>query len=786
MSKRTRRNLVRSPFLFSFKEWSQHTVAVLQKRRTSAARGQRPSAGKTTQKITQKIPDSAATREKKRSIRIRRAQSQKWRVVVLVVVLFIPSFLIPYELTNAILIYTQMQDGVRHLQEASSVFSGDTSGGFARYFDLSKLQQAQTEIDAAHADFVSLSARFDTDGPISMAAVVWPAQINTARALGRIASDGTAVAQQVLQTMSEISPSVAPALQSTPPTADDAPLTPIITPDTYQKINTMLDTIAPLVHRIALDAQGISLSSLPLSSKQQKLVASILPVLPALDAVLMQRDTLSDPLGWLLGIGQQRSFLIEPMDSSELRATGGFTGQFGELHINGGHVGPLKLANIGVYEEDHTDEGSPPDETVYSKVRGQLAPLPYATWWPIPNFGMRDANVSADYPTSAQLVMDRYNYEFGQSVDGVIMFTPGLIQQVLHVTGPITIAKYNETITEYNLMDRLHYYQLDNSGITQEERIENIWDPQVARKLFTQKLTTQLIDTATHLPPDKLLALANQMFHAMKTKDLEVYVTNPQLETLIGKYGSTASMDRSASHDGLFIVQSNLSASKASQYVKTTVHDTIKLDAQGGATHQLQLTLDYQQTGDVYGLDTYRDYLRVYVPENSQFLDGNGFDQHGEAYCGDGASGYQVCDANVYGDGTLVCATPIEIGYAASMFDDPYSGTDHPLDRIGSPENLQSDEPGRAMFGGWVVIPKNCTMQVTLSWYVPPISGQPYSLLLQAQSGLVSPVDLTVEPYTGACSLQQGNGLHFSDNMDGEDRFISMEQQGSQCSLVAS
>lgn len=782
MSKRTRRNLVRSPFPFSFKEWSQHTVAVLQKRRPSRRGSQRASASIPTQQMA----DDATLRARKRTMRARRAQAQKWRVVALVVVLFIPSFLIPYELTNAILIYTQMQDGVRHLQEASSVFSNDNSGGFARYFDLNKLQQAQQEIDAAHADFVSLSARFDTDGPISMASVLWPTQINTARALGRIAADGTAAAQQVLQTMSDISPSVLPALQSTPPTTTDAPLTPILTEDSYQKINTMLDNIAPLVHRIALNAQGISLSSLPLSSKQQKLVASILPVLPALDAVLAQRDTLRDPLGWLLGIGQQRSFLVEPMDSSELRATGGFTGQFGELHINGGHIGPLKLANIGVYEEDHTDEGSPPDETVYSKVRGQLAPEPYVNWWPIPNFGMRDANVSADYPTSAQLVMERYNYEFGQSVDGVIMFTPGLIQQVLHVTGPIKIAKYNETITEYNLMDRLHYYQLDNTGITQEERIENIWDPQVARKLFTQKLTTQLIDTATHLPPDKLLALANQMFHAMKTKDLEVYVTNAQLEALIGKYGSTASMDRSTTHDGLFIVQSNLSANKASQYVKTTIQDTIKLDAQGGATHQLQLTLDYQQTGNVYGLDTYRDYLRVYVPENSQFIAGNGFDQRGEPYCGDGASGYRVCDTDVYQDGTLVCATPIEIGYAASMIDDPYAGTDHPLDRVGAPQNQESDEPGRAMFGGWVVIPKNCTMKVTLSWYVPPRSGQPYGLLIQAQSGVVSPVDLTVEPSSGACSTQQGNGLHFSGNLAGEDRFISMKQQGSQCSLVSS
>src|SRR5262249_52629758 len=273
------------------------------------------------------------------------------------------------------------------------------------------------------------------------------------------------------------------------------PLSPVITPDSYQHINAMLDDIAPLVHRMTLNAQGLALGSLPLSSKQQKLLASILPVLPTLDGFLMQRKTLNDPLGWLLGIDQERSFLIEPMDSAELRATGGFTGQFGELQIYGGRFGSLKLSNIGLYEEDHTYEGgSPPDPVVYAKVRGQSAPPPYADWWPIPNFGMRDANLSADFPTSARLVMDRYDYEFDRSVDGVILFTPGLIQQVLHVTGPITIPLYNETITEYNLMDRLHYYQLDNAGIRKEQDIEHEENTQIARKLFTQRVTTTLIN----------------------------------------------------------------------------------------------------------------------------------------------------------------------------------------------------------------------------------------------------------------------------------------------------
>ena len=274
------------------------------------------------------------------------------------------------------------------------------------------------------------------------------------------------------------------------------------------------------------------------------------------------------------------------------------------------------------------------------------------------------------------------------------------------------------------------------------------------------------------------------MLSSMKSKDLNVYLNNAQAETLIGKYGSTGSMDRSNTHDGLFIVQSNLSASKATQYVATTAQDTVTLDARGGATHHLQLTLDYQQKGSVFGMDTYRDYIRVYVPENSQFISGTGFDQYDRPYCGDAESGYRLCRSNVYGDGSLVCETPIEIGDAASFFPDPYDGTDHPLDVTGPPQNRQSDEPGRAMFGGWVVIPKNCTMKLTLSWYVPPMSQQPYSLLVQAQAGISSRYELAIQPATGTCASLSGETLQATQVLAGVNKRFTLNQSGQNCSLT--
>src|SRR5215469_13236213 len=121
---------------------------------------------------------------------------------------------------------------------------------------------------------------------------------------------------------------------------------------------------------------------------------------------------------------------------------------------------------------------------------------------------------------------------------------------------------------------------------------------------------------------------------------------------------------------------------------------------------------------DRFGYDTYHDYVRIYVPPKSHYRWGDGFDT-GIPLCG---GSYQQCPPEgVYPQGELLCPTgQFEPGAAAPTLNDPDPSYWRPLDAIGPPTNLTSDEPERAMIGGWVFVPKNCTMTVTVSWYVPP------------------------------------------------------------------
>ncbi|HTI15759.1 MAG TPA: DUF4012 domain-containing protein [Dictyobacter sp.] len=687
--------------------------------------------------------------------------------IALATLILLPSFLIIFELINTYVMYNQAQSGVQHLTNIKNIFTSSQNHAQG-FLDITRLHEAEQEMQAAHADFQQLNNELQSNASVTLFASMLPQQINSARALSRIGVDGTDIGQQLIQTAETLAPTFrGPLLESSSK--------PLVTQSTLNIVQNAIVYALPQLEDIKAQSQNVTLNSLPLSNSQKQQLNMVLTAVPQALSDLTETHDLGQAIGWILGVDQPRTFLLQTMDRGELRATGGFTGQYGALPINGGRIGSFTLQDIGTVEEHN----------VNSNNTGVAAPAPF-TWWPIANWGLRDSNLSADFPTSAKLAMQAYQTDFGKSVDGVIVFSPFLIESILQVTGPLSIPLYHETITAQNLEAKLHYYQLDHAGISKEKQIEHINvsgvnGDNLARKLFTRRLSNALMDHIRQAPPDELISLGRQMLYDLKTKDLQIYVNNPTIEQLIGKYGSTGAIDTSTSHDGLYVTQVNLSVSKASTYVRTYLHDTVSLDSNGGATHVLQMTLDYTQLGDVYGYDTYRDYVRIYVPPNSKYLWGNGFSRwfEGETLCG---GSYQACpEYDPYGDGSLLCAPNVPTlgaGSADWYLNDPYYGESHPLNVIGGPTNMNSDQPGRAMYGGWVIVPKNCNMTVTLSWYVPP-TGHPYSLLVQRQADTDPILDLTILPASTDCQKSGTSGMHYDGVLGTTDRSFTLPKTTS-------
>jgi hypothetical protein len=573
---------------------------------------------------------------------------------------------------------------------------------FKALTDPAKLNQAYNDFASARASFGQLASELQSHPTLFQLAGLNPTyatQIREAQSIARVGIDLGTLGEEVTATALVV-------VQAFP----DDPLasgnTPLITADELPLIQMTLNDATRLLSDIQTQLAQVNLKDLPVSACQRSSFAKAITFLPQAQNLLAEVNTLLPVGSWMLGIGQPRTFLVQTLDRAELRPGGGFAGQYGTITINGGRVSSLTLQDIAWL--DYCGTG-----TCYAL--GNRPPAKWS-WWPFSNWGLRDYNLSADFPTDAQVAIDLFNKEGGGQVDGVINLNPIPIEHILAITGPIYVPGYDETITSTNLEDRIHYYQQDPAGIAKEKIISASNTGITARKRFTSEVSSLLQQRVRQLPLNQLMEVVKSILDDMRSKDIEIYLTNPAAEALLTQYGMDGSMYRSSTNDTWMVVQANASVNKATQYVHTTEHDDVQLDASGGATHHLTITLYYNKQGNVWGPSTYTDYIRVYATAGSRLNYGYGF-----------ASGW--------------------------------------------PSLTRSDEPGLAMWGGLVKVEPFQTKIITLSWYTPNVAapgkavgqGQsPYTLLVQRQSGTFNDLEVTITPASDAASVQGTHSVSFS------------------------
>ncbi len=624
-------------------------------------------------------------------------------------------------------------DGVNSLLTVKSLFPVSKGNLFAA-LDTAKLQQARSEFRKAESDFVQLQQlvnRPDIQSTLEQFAPQYTNQLGMAQHLVQVGIDVSRMGDEVIG----VALLGASVLHSSPLASGSTK--PLISAIDVANAEGVMVHALYYVNDIRAQISQVSIKDLPISDVQKKELASMLALLPKAQGMIVQGQGLIEIVSWLLGVGQPRRFLVQTMDRAELRPSGGFTGQYAVLQIQDGRMAPFSLQDVT--ELDYAGNGM---------ELGRQAPPEYRRWMNFGFWGLRDANLSGDYPTSARLGMQVFQEEGGGPVDGDISFTPTFISHILDVTGPIKVPQYNETITSRNLEDKLHYYQQNPVAIALQ-REKSGTNNAATRKTFTNLLGKLLLDKVRHLQVKQFMTLMQNATKDIQSRDLEIYFTNPLAETWLVQHGYSGAMDTFTKQDGFMVVQANISISKASQYVHTTEQDNIVLDTQGGATHSLTITLDYKQTGPVYGYDTYADYIRVYAPANARLLGGDGFDT-GQCLSGDrkgtnpcaGYNGYFPDNGRYCPDGNY------SLGKSGYVFYNSFSNW--PIDSLGPPTALTSDLPGRAMWGGLTLTPKNCISTITLQWYVPHevkhIAGQsPYSILVQKQGGYIPTVQITVD-----------------------------------------
>jgi hypothetical protein len=319
----------------------------------------------------------------------------------------------------------------------------------------------------------------------------------------------------------------------------------------------------------------------------------------------------------LLGADSTRTYLLLAQNENELRATGGFISSVALLRVTDGKIEDLDFRDSYAVDDLSQPHPSPP-EALETHMLSQLWLLRDANWYP-------------DFPTTAQVASELYELDQGVSVDGVIAADMVALASLVGALGPIQLEGYDQEVSGANVIDLMREYWASPSG---EGQTGDWWSH---RKDFMGNLLGAMM---TRLQTDTgsldLAGLLSVVQRGLEEKHVLIYVNDPVVSQILADNGWDGAVQAGAG-DFLMVVDTNMGFNKVNPNVETALEYVVVLDEDGGSSARLSVTYHntsgsnvdecvqesvYPPTYEEMMEGCYWDYLRVYVPEGAQLVQG--------------------------------------------------------------------------------------------------------------------------------------------------------------------
>lgn len=296
---------------------------------------------------------------------------------------------------------------------------------------------------------------------------------------------------------------------------------------------------------------------------------------------------------------QVKTFLVLLQNNMELRPGGGFLGQYAVIKIKNGEL-------VSAFVED----ANLLDQRITAKI---TAPYPFKRMMQTKNWKFRDSNFSPDFPTNAEKAKYFLRLSGGNSsqFDGVIAVNATVLNDIIRLTGPISVSGYPEVFTAENAVLKL------------EEKVEKayIMNPELDtqnRKAILKKMAPVILDKLLTL--GNISKMANLAHEEMQKKNIMLYFADSRLQELADSVYWSGKMAVDWSGDYLMAVDANMGALKTDYYIKREMEYEVNFT---GEKPVVMLRIKYKNTAP-YGdwrTSDYHSYLRIYAPKGSKFLE---------------------------------------------------------------------------------------------------------------------------------------------------------------------
>lgn len=311
-----------------------------------------------------------------------------------------------------------------------------------------------------------------------------------------------------------------------------------------------------------------------------------------------------------LGAEKDKRYLFVFQNNSEMRASGGFIGSFALVDFSQGKIKNIEVPEGGSYDT----EGGLRD----------FVTAPEPLWLVNPLWHFWDANWWPDWKKSAQKLSWFYEKSDGPSVDGVISFTPTVLERILKVIGPIDMTEeYGVIMDSDNLWFNLR--DIIEKEKAQDLKISNEVAEKKPKRVVGDLLRKIMEEMPKRLDKDKFIQLTMVLNDSLNDKQVLFYFENEDLQKEAEKR-NWAGRIKDTGKDYLSVVNTNIAGGKSDGKMEEKISHEAKVMEDGSIIDTLIIKKKHLGVdGEPYFGVRNVNWMRVYVPEGSVLLEASGF-----------------------------------------------------------------------------------------------------------------------------------------------------------------
>lgn len=317
----------------------------------------------------------------------------------------------------------------------------------------------------------------------------------------------------------------------------------------------------------------------------------------------------------ILGKDKEMTYLIFFQNDKEQRATGGFLTAYAVFKIKEGKISIVKSENI--YDLDNT-------------IRHPKAPEKILQYHiDVPEFNIRDSNLSPDFVESIKLFESLYAKSPAKvDYDGIIAIDTNILVDMLNIFGDTEAGGVRFSAEKDKRCDcpqviyALSYTVGRRTGYVRENR-----------KAVLGELVNALFYKAIGFSPSKYWGtLAQTMFKNMEEKHILMYFKNPSIQEAVEKL-NYAGRIREYDGDYLHVNNVNFAGAKSNLFTSKILTSKTEFQSDGSVKREIEVEFSNPYPASNCSLELenglclnapLRNWIRVYVPKDSQLVDFKG------------------------------------------------------------------------------------------------------------------------------------------------------------------